>query len=252
MFSPVSRFLPPAFQANWLNPLLFSWPIDREALEPLLPDGLEIDCWRGQAYISLVGLRFESIRFFGIPSPVACYDEINLRFYVCRKGNGGDRCPGVVFVRQMVPHRMVAFTARSLYGEPFVAAPVSHQFGHSEFDSAKNPKRVAYRWEYRGRTGQFWAQAESGNSAMPEAGSLEGFLTSRYWGYNGKPGTRTRAYQLTRPEWPLLEPSRWEIDCDAGEAYGDPFAGVMRDEPSSVILAVGSRAAAAPPVTLAM
>ena len=246
------RFLPPAFRSHWLNPLLFSWPIDREALDPLLPDGLEIDHLQGQAYMSLVGLRLESIRVFGIPAPVSSYDEINLRFYVRRKDGGSDRCPGVVFVRQMVPHRLVALAARSMYGEPFFATRVSHEFGSSTHDGAPGPQRVAYLWEHGGRSRQFWAENESGGRTWAEPGSLDEFLTKRHWGYNGKPGTRTKAYQLTRSEWPLLEPSRWDIDGDAGEAYGEPFAGVMRDAPASVILAVGSRAEAGPPTTLAI
>ena len=234
-----------------MNPLLFSWQIDQKALQLLLPDGLQIDSWHGKTYISLVGLRFESTRVLGIPSPVSSYDEINLRFYVRREMDEGNHRRGVVFVRQMVPHRVTSLMARIVYGEPFTTTPVSHQFSFSGPGGGEHLQRVAYRWGLSGQTHHFWAEIDSRVSHLPEAGSLDEFLTNRYWGYNGKPGTRTRAYQLTRPEWPLLQPCRWDVDHDAGEAYGEPFATVMRDSPASVLLAPGSQAAVGLPTTLA-
>lgn len=251
MLSGFSRWLPAAFEANWLNPLLFSWVIDREALAPFLPDGLDIDCWGGNAYISLVGLRFESPRVLGIPAPVPSYDEVNLRFYARRSMGAGDRCPGVVFVRQMVPHRATALAARILYREPFVAAQVSHRFSERESEHAEYPPRVAYEWERRGRKLEFWAEAEPSEQTLAAVGSLEEFLTVRHWGYGGKPGSRTRTYQLTRSEWQLRQVSRWGVDGDLGQTYGEPFATVMRDQPASVLLATGSHAGVGWPSALA-
>ena len=243
--------MPSAFRADWQNPLLFSWPIDREALEPWVPDGLAVDCWGGSAYISLVGLRLDSIRVLGIPTPIASYDEVNLRFYVRRRSDECDPRPGVVFVRQTVPHRFVSFMARFVFGEPFVAAPVSHRFCESETDFGKLLRRVAYQWRHGGRARQFWAEIARSDTTPAAPTTLEDFLTSRYWGYNGKPGTRTKTYQLDRPAWALREISRWEIDSDVGDVYGDPFAAAMRDQPASVILATGSRASVAFPTALA-
>ncbi len=252
MLSAVSRWLPAAFEAHWLNPLLFSWPIDREALTPFLPDSLEIDSWRGAAYISLVGLRLESARVLGVPAPIAGYDEVNLRFYVRRVTDGNDSCPGVVFVRQIVPHRITAVAARMVYGEPFVAAPVSHEFGVAEPEGSQCGRRVSYECVHAGRAQRFWAETGSKEQTFAARGSLDEFLTARYWGYNGKPGGRTRAYQLARPEWQLCQVSGWGVDRDLGEPYGEPFTTVMRGEPALVLLATGSRAAVGWPARLAV
>ena len=245
----VSRRRPAPFTANWLNPLLFSWVIDPDILAPLVPDALEIDHWEGNAYISLVGLRLEGVRLFGVPGLVPGYDEINLRFYVRRKDTRGGAKPGVVFVRQMAPSRVAVWGARAIHREPFVFAPVGHRFDLPDSEHAAAAVRVAYRWNCGGRLHCIAAEADTA-PAMPAPGSLDEFLTGRYWGYNGKPGKRTRAYQLTRPAWPVRSVSRWDLDCDFASVYVEPFAGVMRDAPASVALAAGSRASVGLPTML--
>ena len=249
MLSAVSRLLPPPLTANWLNPLLCSWTIDPEVLQPLTPAGLELDYWQDSTYISLVGLRFESTRIFGLRSLVSNYHEVNLRFYVRQPAISGDPQPGVVFIRQFVPHRLTALAARALYGEPFETAPTGHEFHGSDSSGSALPACVAYHWDERGRRQRFWASADDVPAhALP--GSLEEFLTRRYWGYNGKPGGRVRVYQLSRPDWQVRPASRWGIDCDFSQTFSGQLADAMRKAPASVLLATGSKATVGLPFTL--
>ena len=251
--------LPPFLTAAWRRPLLLSWPIPADALLPLLPAGLALDCWQGRAWISLVGLCFADTRIFGIPAWPRRYAEVNLRFYVRRTvaddaaagydapgyGAPDDNrpAPGVVFIRQIVPHRITAFAARRLYGEPFVHRPVQCQT-----DPAG---AVAYRWRGAGAaaaTGRRWHTFQARPSAVADAppavaapGSLDEFLTARYWGYHGKPGGTTRAYQLTRSPW-LLQPAAARIDADLTSEYGAVLAAAMSRPPASALLASDCRA----------
>ena len=241
--------MPAALTANWINPLLFSWPVDDAVLEPLLPPGLVIDRWQGRAYISLVGLRFEGLRVLGIPVLPRRYDEVNLRFYVRRPVDGDDEQPGVVFIRQLVPHRLTALAARVMYGEPFTAAPTGHQFDGLQTDESESRRRVAYHWQHGGRRQRFWAESDQ-TPTYANPGSLEEFLTARYWGYNGKTGSRVRAYHLTRPAWPVCRASRWGIDCDFSEVCGGRLIEAMGKAPASVLLSAGSRTAVSLPVGL--
>ena len=234
--------MPAALTANWINPLLFSWPVDDAVLEPLLPPGLVIDRWQGRAYISLVGLRFERLRVLGIPAFPRRYDEVNLRFYVRRPADGDGERPGVVFIRQLVPHRLTALAARVMYGEPFETAPVGHEFHGCDAAGTAPAVCVAYHWEVQGRRQRFWAAADDA-PMNPAPGSLEEFLTGRYWGYNGKTRTGVRAYHLTRPAWPVRAASRWGIDCDVSGVCGGRFTRAMQKAPASVLLATGSRTA---------
>ena len=218
-------------------------------MEPLLPPGLITDHWQGRAYISLVGLRFESTRVFGLPSPISNYDEINLRFYVRRPEISGDPQPGVVFIRQLVPHRLTALAARAMYGEPFETAPTGHEFYACDSFGAALPACVSYHWDEKGRRQRFWASAdEAPMSTTP--GSLEEFLTGRYWGYNGKPAAGVKAYHLTRPDWQVRQASWWGIDCDFNEVCGGRVTGAMQNAPASVLLATGSRTAVSLPAAL--
>lgn len=231
--------MPPAFGAEWRNPLLFSWPIDEAALESLVPEGLELDRWDGSAYISLVGLRIENPKLFGIPSPFGDYDELNLRFYVRRKtGNCGGR--GVVFVRQVASHRITAVAARLGYGEPFVVGRVQHRFDNIDSDLSGRGRRVEYSWQQDAEACRMWAEAAIPGT-LADPGSLAEFLTARHWGYNGKPGRRTRAYPLTRPEWTIAAASDWGIEI--GDAKPDgKISDTMVKPPASVVLASGSHA----------
>jgi len=242
--------MPAALTANWINPLLFSWEVDGAALEPLLPPGLVIDRWEGRAYISLVGLRFEGLRVFGVPVLPRCYDEVNLRFYVRRLEESDDERPGVVFIRQIVPHRLTALAARVLYGEPFAVSRTGHEFEGLEADESDSRRRIAYFWQNTGRRQRFWAESDQ-TPAYANPGSLEEFLTARYWGYNGKSGTGARAYHLTRPAWPVRQASRWEIDCDFSEVGSGRLTEAMRTAPASVLLATGSRTVVSLPAALA-
>ena len=249
MLSAVARLLPPPLVADWQNPLLFSWPVADAALDPLLPPGLELDRWEDSAYISLVGLRFDNMRVFGVPALRRAYDEINLRFYVRRRVVGEDGRPGVVFLRQLVPHRLTELAARVMYGEPFETAPTGHEFHGHYASGTMLADCVAYHWCEKGRRQRFWAAADEA-PMIAEPGSLGEFLTSRYWGYNGKPSAGVRTYHLTRPDWQVRQASRWGIDCDFSEVCGGQLTEAMRKAPAAVLLATGSRTAVSLPFGL--
>ena len=113
----------PFLTATWSNLCLFSYVVDDARLEPFLPPGLHLDRWKGNAVVSLVAFDFLNTKVMGIPWPgFREFPEINLRFYV----TDGDR-RGVVFIREYVPRRFVAWLANTLYNEPYVAAPMSSE-----------------------------------------------------------------------------------------------------------------------------
>ena len=218
-------------------------------MEPLLPPGLVIDHWQGRAYVSLVGLRFDNLRVLGVPVLPRAYNEINLRFYVRRRSGDEDSRPGVVFLRQLVPHRLTALAARMMYGEPFETVPTGHEFHGSDAAETSLPACVEYHWDENGRRHRFWASAAEAPMIAPP-GSLGEFLTSRYWGYNGKPAAGVRTYHLTRPDWQLRQASRWGINCDFSEACGGRLTDALRKAPASVLLATGSRTVVSLPAAL--
>src|SRR5687768_6589442 len=118
--APTRRFL----TAEWRYLLMLNFAVEPGVVEPLVPRGAEIDFWHGRTYVSVVGFRFERTCVLGVPA--ACYrtfDEINLRFYV-RRRHGDDWRRGVVFIKEIVASRVIAWVARRFYNENYVCLPM--------------------------------------------------------------------------------------------------------------------------------
>src|SRR5215468_781631 len=95
----------PFLTARWTNLFLATYAVPDDLLRPHLPPGLELDRRDGRAFASLVAFDFLDTRVLGVPWPgYRNFPEVNLRFYV---RHGEQR--GVVFVREFVPLRLVAF-----------------------------------------------------------------------------------------------------------------------------------------------
>src|SRR6266699_1116460 len=115
---PMQTVRRPFLPARWSNLAILTWEVPPALLEPHLPAGLELDRRDGAAFASLVAFDFLDTKVLGVPWPgFRNFPELNLRFYV-RYGNQR----GVVFVREFVPKRFVAWAARTLYNEPYRAA----------------------------------------------------------------------------------------------------------------------------------
>ena len=81
-----------------------------------------LDFHNGSCYISVVAFQFLDTKVFGFPAfTKRNFDEINLRFYVKRRLPDHSERSGVVFVKEIVPSRLIAWAARTLYGENYNA-----------------------------------------------------------------------------------------------------------------------------------
>src|SRR5262245_36008228 len=114
----------PFLTAQWRDLILVSYAVDPARLRRLVPEGTTLDSWRGQTLVTLVGFQFRDTKILGVPVPFhRRFEEVNLRFYVRRVTNGAVH-PGVVFIRELVPRRMVSGAARLLYREPYRVVPM--------------------------------------------------------------------------------------------------------------------------------
>src|SRR6187402_115091 len=110
----------PFLTARWENLVLLNYSCPTELLEPLVPNGTELDLWNGEALVSLVGFMFRETRVLGVPIPFHVnFEEVNLRFYVRRTTPSGELRRAVVFVRELVPRHAIAALARWIYNEPY-------------------------------------------------------------------------------------------------------------------------------------
>src|ERR1700674_597191 len=138
--------LKPFLTANWRYLAMLNFVADPKILQPLLPSETELDFHEGRTFLSVVGFLFLDTRVRGIPIPLhRDFEEVNLRFYV-RRTVGGESRRGVVFVREIVPRRAIAWTARALYGENYSAMPMRHGIARSE-----TTLEISYVWRDHGR-----------------------------------------------------------------------------------------------------
>src|SRR5438067_8348612 len=111
----------PFLTARWSNLALLTYPVPTLLVESYLPPGCVPDTRDGQAFASLVAFDFLDTHVLGVPWPgFVNFPEVNLRLYA----RNGDR-RGVVFVREFVPQRLVAFMARMFYNEPYLGVPMT-------------------------------------------------------------------------------------------------------------------------------
>src|SRR6266851_4952399 len=121
---------------------MLNYEVDADLLLPFVPSGTELDRWNDKVFVSLVGFRFLKSKLFGfLPIPMhSNFEEVNLRFYVRRQAAGEVR-RGVVFIREIVPRRAIAFVARTFYHENYVDLPMAH-----EIRLVGEGRQVEYRW----------------------------------------------------------------------------------------------------------
>jgi uncharacterized protein YqjF (DUF2071 family) len=214
---------------------MVNYEVEPSLLKNYVPKGTELDSFEGKALISLVGFRFLRTRLFGaLPIPFhSDFDEVNLRFYVRLQHSGEDR-RGVVFIREIVPKRAVAYIARAVYGEKYSCVPMRHSI-------VTNGKRKSAEYEWR--LGHEWcklqAQAE-GDPVMPGEGSLEQFITEHYWGYSAQRDGGCVEYHVAHDPWRVWSATGAEFQGDATALYGSELAELIRTSPHSAFIAEGS------------
>jgi uncharacterized protein len=227
---------PPFLTARWRSLAMLNYPADPEILSPLVPTGTELDVWNGRTFLSMVGFLFLDTRVRGLAIPYhRNFEEVNLRFYVRRRGPEGWR-RGVVFVREIVPRWAIAATARLFYGEKYGAMPMRHSITG---DPTGGGLSVTYGWRWRGRWNRLGGVA-CGGAREAEPGSEEEFITEHYWGYSSLRGSGTVEYRVEHPRWRVWTLERPVLDCDAASLYGRRFADPLSGAPSSAFLADGS------------
>jgi uncharacterized protein YqjF (DUF2071 family) len=204
----------------------------------MVPAGTELDLWQGRVLVSMVGFLFLDTRVRGIPVPFhRNFEEVNLRFYVRRKASDGWR-RGVAFIKEIVPRRAVAFVARRLYNENYVALPMRHRV-----DLADGGLRPGGTVEYGWRAAGGWQRLTACTSRAADraaAGSEAEFITEHYWGYAAQPHGGCVEYRVEHPSWRVWDTSTAELECDAAALYGKPFAEALAAQPTSAFVAEGS------------
>ncbi len=228
----------PFLTAQWRRLAMLNYEVDPAALSSRLPRGTELDWFAGRALVSVVGFLFLDTRLLGWPVPFhRDFEEVNLRFYVRRRAADGWR-RGVVFIKELVPKRALAWVARAVYNENYAALPMRHRVEDPP-DPAGGAVSVEYSWRFQGRWNRLSVRSEE-EAESPAAGSEEEFIGEHYWGYTGLRDGGTSEYRVEHPPWKVRGACEARLECAAAGLYGAAFAESLGRAPRSAFLAEGS------------
>ena len=221
MISPVSPIAMPtrpwALQMRWLELCFMHWAVDAQALGRLLPAGVELDTYGGQAYLGVVPFRMEGIRPRFTPSVpgLSAFAELNLRTYVMVNG-----VPGVWFFSLDTAQPTAVQLARTAFHLPYLNARMwTRRRGTVvEYASLRTHKGAAparFAAAYRPLGEVFTAQP----------GSLEDWLTNRYVLYSIDRQGRLFRGDIHHAPWPLQRAEARVAVNTLSEQTGLPLEG---------------------------
>jgi uncharacterized protein len=187
---------------TWDDLLFAHWRATPDSLLALLPSGLELDLFEGEAWIGITPFAVTGLRARGLP-PVpflSSFLELNTRTYVSAGGK-----PGIWFFSLDASSELAVEGARRGYKLPYFRAAMRAEWGGGwlSYESCRRDSRGEAA-SFRGR------YTPSGDELSPDPQSLAHFLTERYCLYATDDGRLKRAEIHHRP-WPL-RPAEAAID----------------------------------------
>lgn len=189
--------------------------------------------------VSLVAFDFLGARVLGVRWPgLANFPEVNLRYYV-RMESGGRSWRGVAFVRELVPSRLIAWVARTLYNEPYVACPMFSRVESAGHGAPGAEVRMHHEFRIGGSTHTIGAVAGE-SSSVPPPDSPEHWFKEHQWGFGRDRRGGALAYEVRHPIWRVRELRSWSVGVDFSRVYGEKWGFLADAEPLSVVWAVGS------------
>lgn len=200
----------------WSDLLFAHWPTPAASMAALLPPGLTLDTWEGEAWVGVVPFRMPYLSIRGMPDvpPFMRLLEINVRTYV-RVGHK----PGVYFFSLDADNPIAVEVARRWYSLPYLNA---------RFDCDFSENGVRYqmtRTDHRAAPGAFTASYRPTRAPQPPAaGTLEDWLTARYALYTTNRRGRILRGDITHQPWPLA-PAEAEIQVNTvAQSHGITLA----------------------------
>jgi uncharacterized protein YqjF (DUF2071 family) len=190
---------------RWHDLLFAHWRCAMSDLRPLIPAGLEIETFDGDAWIGVVPFYMSGVRMrLSPPVPTAhAFPELNVRTYVTLDGR-----PGVWFFSLDCASLLAVIGARVGIHLPYFRAAMDM--------TRQRDGSIVYksqRWPIAGAPARFDAIYRGhGSEAAPAAGSLEHFLTERYCLYASS-GERIWRADIFHPRW-SLQAARAEIQAN--------------------------------------
>jgi uncharacterized protein YqjF (DUF2071 family) len=180
---------------TWHDLLFAHWPVGVDRLRALVPPGLELDLFEGEAWLGVIPFRMTNVAPRGLPALpwMSAFQELNVRTYVRADGK-----PGVYFFSLDASNPVAVAIARTSFRLPYYTA--SMEVAAEEGGLRYRSRRTAHD----GPPAVFAAQYRPvGDAFTPQPGSREYFLTERYCLYTVDDRLAVRRLEIHHPPWVL-------------------------------------------------
>lgn len=201
---------------TWRDLLFAHWPVSAAALRPLVPNGLELDLFAGEAWVGVVPFRISHLALRGLSQRLGiAFPELNVRTYVTAGGK-----PGIWFFSLDAASLLAVVMARMTYHLPYYWARMRLHHDAEAVDYASRRRHPgAPPAEF---TGRYWP---TGPVYTSTPGSLEHWLTARYCLYAANHAERLFRGEINHPPWPL-QPAEAAIEVNTmAAAHGIAIEG---------------------------
>ena len=201
---------------TWENLVYLHWAYEPEQVQSLLPEGLLVDTFAGNAYVGLIPFQMRGIGVPHLPAVpyLGTFPEVNVRTYVIRNG-----IPGVWFFSLDINRMLPTFVARTTYSLPYCFGKVSHsvqQVGNTSVVETL----VQRRWPH-GVEASTELRVEVGNK-IDVPSDFEHFLSARWGLYSQTLRKKIRYAPVSHEPWPLHRATALHIDDSLVQAAGLP------------------------------
>lgn len=177
------------FYQEWNQVLFMHWAIAPELLQPLIPQGIEIDTFDGMAWVSMVAFRMEGLyprNFFPV-SLLSDFDELNIRTYVKNQGQGG-----VYFISIEAAKWWSCWLARVLARLPYRPAKQQRTIQPDQHLFTSSSRETGYAMEVHYQPGK----------PLTQLSPLDLWLTERYCLYHPIDGN-WQQFNIHHAPWTL-------------------------------------------------
>lgn len=114
----------------WKDILFINFKVHPDIVRAVLPAPLELDTFKGDAFLSVVPFRMEGVRFpFTTTLPFSSLWELNLRTYVSVNGRRG-----IYFFTLDTDHLLAQWIAKTFFYLPYRFRPMRARVENKEYD----------------------------------------------------------------------------------------------------------------------
>ncbi|MFZ1702725.1 MAG: DUF2071 domain-containing protein [Saprospiraceae bacterium] len=185
-----------SYYQEWNDVLFLHWKVPFDILRKLVPEGLVLDVFDGDVYVSLVAFTMQKIRPKNVPN-IKCisdFDEINIRTYVQKNSK-----QGVYFLNIEAGKLLSVYIAKILSGLPYEKTSMVRT---KNFFTSKNKLKDYF----------FEIDYCKGEQVIPKT-ELDRWLTERYCLFLEK-NKNLFCYDIHHKEWEIkpLEVKSLKLD----------------------------------------